>query len=717
MLRKHAWLVMLSLLTAIPCAALAIPPEALVAPAVATGAVATSAVPASAVPASAVGASPAVLPPTSGSRIAAARDAVMPYVVSILTVSQSFSQGEPTLSLSSGSGTVITPQGDIVTNAHVVEKGKAFRVVFADGRELPAKLVGEDTLSDLAVLHAEPAKPEVFKHAEFATTNDLQAGDTVLAMGAPWGLSNSMSAGVVNNPRRLLVSLFDDEADYEDTLGPDLPTGRYYAWIQHDAAIAPGNSGGPLVDMNGRIVGVNARGMVLGGDLAFAIPGPDAKRVVDALIQLHHVPRAYLGFRLRSLKGTDHANGVLLNAVDRDSPAEHAGLRAGDLLLTLDGRSVNAPQPIDVPGLQRDIAELPIGKALALGIERDGKRLDVKLVTAPYPRDATDEIGYAPFGISLRELTAAMARRRGLEFNDGLMLTSLRPGGPAATARPALAAGDVLRTIDGKPVITAHDLKPWLDKPAKIEPLLIGFERDGEDLLTTLRPTYGDRSRTPLPELPQAWAGVEVQPVTSSLAPAFGEAAQGYRISRIYPGSPLGTAGAKVGDIVTAIADQPLKPSSDNSTDQFDQAVRELEVGQPAKFAILHGTAPSVLTIKPTASPLEETGLKVLQVSKLGIQARELSFYDRVERHLPADQKGVYVSTVESGGPGGLAHLRGGDIVLSLDGHATPDLDAFSAALTQALQSHTPAIPILVVRGAEVSLLFLDRSWLQDKLP
>ena len=92
---------------------------------------------------------------------------------------------------------------------------------------------------------------------------DLQPGDTVLAMGAPWGLSNSMSAGVVNNPRRLLVSLFDDEADYEDRLGADQPTGRYYAWIQHDASIAPGNSGGPLVDLSGRIVGVNTRAFEL----------------------------------------------------------------------------------------------------------------------------------------------------------------------------------------------------------------------------------------------------------------------------------------------------------------------------------------------------------------------------------------------------------------------------------------------------------------------
>ncbi|MBS0194034.1 MAG: PDZ domain-containing protein [Proteobacteria bacterium] len=659
----------------------------------------------------------AATPESTGSRIAAARDAVMPYVVSILTVSQSFLQGDPTLSLASGSGTVISPEGYIVTNAHVVEKGKAFRVVFADGRELPAKLIGMDTLSDLAVLQAQPPKPEVFRHADFAPVNDLQAGDTVLAMGAPWGLSNSMSAGIVNNPHRLLVSLFDDEADYEDRLGPDLPTGRYYAWIQHDAPIAPGNSGGPLVDMRGRIVGVNARGMVLGGDLAFAIPGPDAKRVVDALIRFHRVPRAWLGFRLRSLKDTGFAHGVLLNAVDRDSPADRAGLRAGDLLLTLDGKPVDAPQPIDVPGLQRDIAQMPVGQHLELGMQRDGKPFKVALSTAAYPRDAGDEVGYAPFGVSLRELTASMAHRRGLDFDDGLIVTTLRPGGPGATARPALAPGDVIRSIDGKPVRGIRDLKPWLDKPAKVEPLLIGFIRDGENLLSTVRPTYGDRSRTPLPELPQAWVGVEVQPVTSSLQTAFDAAGQGFRISRLYPGSPLAAAGAQVGDIVASIGDRTLKPASDDSSDLFDQAVRDLEIGVPAKFVLLRGAHPRTLTVKPIASPVETSGLKTLQVSKLRIQVRELGFYDRVARHLKADQKGVYVATVERGGPAGLAHLDGGDIVLSLGGTPTPDLDAFSAALSHALASPASSIPILVVRGAEVRLLFLDRSWLQDAIP
>src|SRR6478735_7024047 len=284
-------------------------------------------------------------PPVSSAdsnRIAAARDHVLPVVVSILTVRQDYRQGEPSLSVSSGSGTIVSPQGHIATNAHVTENGKSFRIVFADGRELPAKLVGTDTLSDLAVLQVQPPKPETFAYAEFATSLDLKPGDTVLAMGAPWGLSNSMSAGVVNNPRRLLVSLFDDEAEYEDSLSEDEPTGRYYAWIQHDASIAPGNSGGPLVDLNGRIVGVNTRGMIMGGDLAFAIPGTEAGNIVRQLIAKGRIDRVSLGFRLRSLKGTPFTEGVLVNAVERGSPPEKAGLQAGDRILSINGKDVDA---------------------------------------------------------------------------------------------------------------------------------------------------------------------------------------------------------------------------------------------------------------------------------------------------------------------------------------------------------------------------------------
>src|SRR6478735_6144167 len=391
-------------------------------------------------------------------RIAQARDHVLPVVVSILTVRQDYRQGEPSLSVSSGSGTIVSAQGHIATNAHVVENGKSFRIVFADGRELPAKLVGVDTPCDLAVLNVQPPTPETLPYAEFAKTLELKPGDTVLAMGAPWGLSNSMSAGVVNIPRRLLVSLFDDEAEYEDSLSEDEPTGRYYAWIQHDASIAPGNSGGPLVDLNGRIVGVNTRGMIVGGDLAFAIPGTEAGQIVRQLIAKGRVDRVSLGFRLRSLKGTAFTQGVLVNSVERGSPPEKAGLQAGDRILSLNGKDVDAPQPVDVPHVQQMIAELPVDSKVKLRVERNGKQSDIELTAQPQPPGRGSEQALSPFGISGSNLTADMGKRRNLDARAGVLVTGVRPGGPAAVARPEIESGAVITAVDGKSINGIEDL-------------------------------------------------------------------------------------------------------------------------------------------------------------------------------------------------------------------------------------------------------------------
>lgn len=649
-------------------------------------------------------------------RIGAARDRVLPVVVSILTVREDHQQGEPVLSVSSGSGTVVTPQGHIATNAHVTQNGKSFRVVFADGRELPARLVGTDTLSDLAVLQALPTRPETFAHAEFADVLDLQPGDTVLAMGAPWGLSNSMSAGVVNNPRRLLVSLFDDEADYEDRLGVDEPTGRYYAWIQHDAAIAPGNSGGPLVDLSGRIVGVNTRGMIFGGDLAFAIPGPDARDVVHALVADGRIRRAQFGFRLRSLKGTGLDRGVLVNAVERGSVAEKAGLRAGDRILTLQGEAVDARQPVDVPALQRRIAELPAGEALRLGVDRDGRRSELRLMADAQAEDPGEERAFAPFGVSLKPLTPAMGRRRNLDDAEGLLVTGVRPGGPAAIARPGLAPGDVIRRVGGQPVRTLDDLEAVAGAPSPTGgPLVVDFQRAAEHRLAVLVPIHGDRLRTPLPELAKAWSGVEVQPVTASLARDLGLGAAGYRIIRVYPGSPLAAAGARIGDLLTGINGTPLRAANETAADGYHQRVRDLPIGSEAMFQALRDGKPRTFEVTLGESPVNTSGLRTLALAKLRAQLRELGFYDRAARRLPASRQGVVVDGVEPGGPAGLAHLQGGDIIISLAGEDVRDPPGLAAALDAALaKGNGSVIPLQVIRGGETRILYLERYWLTE---
>ena len=647
-------------------------------------------------------------------RISSARDAVLPVVVSILTVRQDYQQGEPVLSVSSGSGTVISAQGHIATNAHVTQNGKSFRVVFYDGRELPAKLIGTDTASDLAVLQAIPPADETFPFAKFAENlDDLTPGDTVLAMGAPWGLSNSMSAGVVNNPRRLLVSLFDDEADYEDRLGVDEPTGRYYAWIQHDAAIAPGNSGGPLVDLSGRIVGVNTRGMIVGGDLAFAIPGPDAGSVVQRLIANGEIKRVALGFRLRSLKGTRYTDGVLINAVERRSQADKAGLLAGDRIVSLNGDNVTALQPVDVPALQRRIAELPIGSQIVLKVERNDKTLNVKLKADAQPKARGDDLASSAFGISVTELTQPMGRRRHLDDNSGLLITGIRPGGAAAIARPKLQAGDIIRNIDNQPVNEISDLSRIVIAPNSEKHFLFEVERDDEKVIALLLPESNDKVRVPLPELPKSWSGVEVQAISSSLAKDMKIGSPGYRITRLYPDSPLAKAGAKVGDLLVSLDGQKLKPANDVATEPFHQAVRDVVPESEVIFEAVRDAKPMTFKLSFLPSPISSAGLKTLNLSKLRVEIRELGFYDRVNEHLSVKQTGVILDGVESGGPAGLAHLKRSDIIVRLGKTAIDNVEDLRKALDAELATKSNAlIPIIVIRGSENRVLYLDPYWL-----
>ncbi len=649
-------------------------------------------------------------------RISKARDAVLPVVVSILTVRQDYQQGEPVLSVSSGSGTVISAQGHIATNAHVTQNGKSFRIVFFDGRELPAKLIGTDTASDLAVLQVIPPTPETFAFAKFAENlDDLTPGDTVLAMGAPWGLSNSMSAGVVNNPRRLLVSLFDDEADYEDRLGVDEPTGRYYAWIQHDAAIAPGNSGGPLVDLNGRIVGVNTRGMIMGGDLAFAIPGPDAGGVVQRLIANGEIKRVALGFRLRSLKGTRYTDGVLINAVERRSQADKAGLQAGDRIVSLNGDQVTAKQPVDVPALQRRIAELPIGSQVVLKIERSTKVFEVKLKADAQPKSRGDDFASSLFGVSVTELTQPMGRRRHLDDDAGLLITGIRPGGAAAIARPKLQAGDIIRKIDNQVFNETSQLANIVVAANSEKYYLFEIERDDEKMLALLKPESNDKVRVPLPELPKSWSGVEVQAISSSLAKDMKLASSGYRITRLYPNSPLAKAGAKIGDLLVSLQDQKLKPANDAATEPFHQAVRDVVPETQIQFEAIRNGQPITFKLSFAPSPISSAGLKTLNLSKLRAEIRELGFYDRVNEHLPVDQTGVILDGVESGGPAGLAHLNRSDIIIRVGKTDVDNIDSLRKALDLALSAKSNAlIPIIVIRGSENRVLYLDPYWLDN---
>lgn len=650
--------------------------------------------------------------PASAASIDQARDAVMPFVVSVMVVREDHLQGRGQLSLSSGSGTIISAQGHVATNAHVTENGQRFRVVLADKRELPATLVGVDELSDIAVLKINEQPAEGFAFASFAEQQFLQAGDTVLAMGAPWGLAQSLSQGVVNNPARVMVSLFQDEADYEQQLGRNQPTARFYAWIQHDAAIAPGNSGGPLVDLSGDIVGINTRANMAGGDMAFAIPGAVAKRIVEQLIAHGEVERSYFGFGIRSLKGSGLREGVLVSSVQGGSPADQAGLQAGDRIVRIDGRTVSVAQPEQVPDFLRGLTERALNSKLDLDVEGAEGARSISMRSLRYPPDLGENIEIKSWGLTLTEVTPAIARARLLEHAQGLIVTGVLPGGRAAIAHPPLQPGDVLFSLNGKAVAQVQDLAALnaVDKASDASQVM-ELERAGKSMLVLLdAKTQADQKRG-LRELPKPWIGLETQPITATTARAIvGPEGGGYRVTRVYPG-PAKTAGIRVGDFITALAGEKIPVTGDSNDEALQQRIRDVLVEEPIALNLWRDGKWLEVAVHPGIAPESNGRLKTANVDWLDMGVRELGFFDRIERRLENNQQGVIVDRVESGGLAGLANIMAGDLILQVNGRPVRDLKIFQQLVDRSKRPVDGNMSFLVLRAARTRLLFLDSGW------
>lgn len=650
-------------------------------------------------------------------RMQGARDAVLPYVVSIFVVREDAVQGRAELRVSSGSGTIISRDGHVATNAHVTENGKRFRVVLADKRELGAILVGEDALSDIAVLKIRDVPADGFPFARFASENDLQAGDVVMAMGAPWGMAHSVSQGVVNNPERLLLSLFQDEADYEQQLGQNQPTARFYAWIQHDASISPGNSGGPLVDLRGRIVGINTRGNAMGGDMAFAIPAPVASKIVADLITHGSVPRSFFGFGVRSLKRSGYERGVLVSSVIRGSPAAKAGLEAGDRIVAIDGQVLTVAEPEQVPPFLRALTERKIGAAMAVTLLRNGDERKATLVSVEYPPDLGHDLEVKAWGVTFTELTPNIARSRYLGRDAGLLVTGVLPGKRAATAHPPWQVGDVVHAIDGMPVASRTDMQALdLDNGGAAGRRVVAIERNGAQLISVIDAKAARDEGKKLRELPKAWIGIDTQPITATTAALIaGPSGGGYRVTRVYDDSPAHRAGVQVGDVLTALAGAPVPVSGDIGDEPLQSRIREALLDEPLPIELWRGGKTVPVAVVPIAAPAPASSLPSRTIEWLDLGVRNIGFYDRVSRGIAADSTGVIVDNVAPGGLAGLAHLAAGDVVLRVNGNVVSNVDRFEQLTDRKARAAGTPLSFLVLRGSRTRLLYLDAEWEQGR--
>nr|WP_246541544.1 DegQ family serine endoprotease [Roseibium polysiphoniae] len=374
-----------------------------------------------------------------------------------------------------GSGVVISADGTVITNHHVIKDADEVRVALNDRREFDAEIVLLDERTDLAVLKIKGEGP--FDFVPFAGSDSLEVGDIVLAIGNPFGVGQTVTQGIVSALARTQVGVTD-----------------YQFFIQTDAAINPGNSGGALVDMNGQLVGVNTAIFSRSGGsngIGFAIPAHMVQFVATAAGEGGKVQRPWLGATVQLVNAEiaealslDRPRGVIVTNIYPNSPAEDAGLRVSDLVIAIDGKEV-----LDPDSFGYRFATKRLGEQARFTILRGGdqKLIDINLAPAPEttPRDTRVLTEYSPFeGATVMNLSPAVAEEIGVEgLLEGVVITEIVPNSPAA--RVGMKVGDIVRAINDDEIVSTRMLEGVTKVPPRVWRLDI--ERDGKVSRIVLR--------------------------------------------------------------------------------------------------------------------------------------------------------------------------------------------------------------------------------------
>ncbi len=399
-------------------------------------------------------------------------------VVKIDVWAQYQDDGSRRITRSIGSGAIMNADGYIITNAHVVNMYAVKIVVTLSNLEkVSAKFVGWDHWTDLAVIRLdmdEVAKRSLtFKHANFGNSDDLKVGEVVYAVGTPHGFARTATRGIVSNLGRFFEGTLLDSG-YE--------TGNFNTWIQTDAAINPGNSGGPLVLPDGSIIGINTRGYLGANNLAFSIPSNVAVNIMKLIIQNGSVKRSYIGIEpaplqdMESFYDLDVNKGALIKNVDILSPAANAGVLAGDILLKINDKEIDARFPEQIPGVMNFIASMPVGSDLTLTLLGGKKIKTCKIKTEALESRVGEEFSIEKWGLGVQEITKVYAREARIKTDSKLQVIGVRNSFPFDIAK--IEEGDIITSINRKSVCTKEDLLEAFKKyEDSKEDILIEVER------------------------------------------------------------------------------------------------------------------------------------------------------------------------------------------------------------------------------------------------
>lgn len=634
---------------------------------------------------------------------------VRPALVRIHVVAVEYDEGREVKRESTGSGVIITKDGHVVTNHHVVGEAKRIVCTLANKEEIEAELVGTDPLTDISVVKLRSEGRREFPVARFGDSSSLRAGDRVLAMGSPFALSQSVTMGVVSNTELVMPDLFwpfKFTVDGEDV-------GSIVRWIGHDASIHSGSSGGPLVNLQGQVVGINE--IRLG--LSAAIPANLARNVAEQLIKHGKVTRSWIGLEVQPLlRASGRERGVLVSGTIEGSPAEKAGFLPGDILIRFAGKDVNVRFPEELPVFNQLLVGLPVGEEVEAVVFRKDKEKTLRVTTQEREdvRAKTQEL--KRWGICARNLSLLAAKELRRSSRDGVLVTSVRPGGPCGEAKPRIIKNDVIMDVEGMAVKNVKALLKVTDKvvQGKSEPVpvMVAFERKMECYLTVVKVGI-QKLEDPGVEVRKAWLPVRTQVLTRDIAEALGiRDYTGVRVAHVYSSnSTAEKAGFKVGDFIVGLDGEPIPASEPEDIEVFPAMIRQYRIGSEVELTLLRDKKERKVRVGLLESPKLAREMPKYRDENFEFTVRDIAFLDRARENWKEEQGGALVEEVGEGGWAAIGHLAVGDLILQVDGQPVLDVLSLEKIMETIAAEKPQRVVLQVQRGIHNLYIELEPGW------
>jgi len=636
-------------------------------------------------------------------------NSVYQSIVRIEVVSEIGSNGRMLKTGSTGSGVIIDPSGLVVTNHHVAGKATRLHCRLHDGEELSASLIGADALTDLAViqinLKERPANSSSLRVATFGNSDLVRVGDPCFAMGSPAGLSQSVTRGIISN-----LALISKRGSTFRLDGENI--GELVRWLGHDAVIFPGNSGGPLVNSAGEIIGINEVAIAsLGG----AIPSNLAQKIARELSETGSVKRSWSGLELQPAL-RQHDQGVLVAGVIENSPADQAGMLPGDLITRVNQTPVNATIEEDLPPVHQLLSSFQPQMSFVIKGRRgeDTKTWEV----TPIPREPAyhPEMELKSWGITVRNLSLPSSLEARRNDQEGALVHTVAPGGPSFNAKPKLLDGDIITEVQGIPISSADDLITFSRKFIREQndslPALVRFERDLASILTVIQVGPEPIDKRPV-EAWKAWLGVGTQVITPDLSKALGldDSTRGVRLTQVFDHTPAQRAGLLAGDLIFKIDGQIIQARQPEDIEVFGNMIKQYRTDATVRFSGLRDG--SLLEINATLDrrPTPASELPSFEEEFMEFTVRELSFADRAYHRMPEEQTGLLVENVELAGWASLAGMMQGDILLSVNKHPVDNTRDFENQIEELAKEKISSVLFHLKRGIHTLFIEIEPDW------